>query len=119
MKAGELSSIAIRVHNVDAMTAFFSEAFGIEFAEVDTFGITSRFGAYGDLTIKLVPIRDEPNFDEFPVHQLGFVVDDVEAVVEIARKHGGKLEGEIVREENKVSAAVRDPDGNTIEMYSK
>lgn len=104
---------------MDAMTGFYSEAFGIEFHDVDTFGLASRFGEFGSVTLKFVPIRDEADFEGYPVHQLGLVHKDVERVIEIAVKYGGRLEGKILREGTKVSAAIRDPDGNTIELYSE
>lgn len=119
MSGPELSSIAIRVHNMDAMTAFYSEAFGIEFRDVDTFGLASKFGELGSVTLKFVPIRDEADFEGYPVHQLGLVHEDVERAIEVAVKYGGKLEGEVVRDGSKTSAAIRDPDGNTIELHSE
>jgi len=114
-----LASIAIRVHHMDAMTAFYSEAFGIPFKEVDTFGIRSRFGDLNGITLKFVPIREEADFENYPVHQLGFGVRDIQKVTEIVLKYGGKTEGEIIHNDGKVQVAVRDPDGNTIELYSK
>ena len=114
----KISSIAFRVHNMDAMLAFYSEAFGVEFREVDTYGIRSQFGDVNGITLKFVPIREGADFKNFPIHQPGFVVPDVEAVIAIALKHGGRQEGQILRGEGKVQAAVRDPDGNTIELYS-
>ena len=114
-----LSSIAIRVANLDSMLAFYSEAFRIRFREVDTYGIRSRFGELNGVTLKFVPIRDEADFKGYPVHQPGFVVPDVEAVIAIAVKHGGRQEGQTIRLDGKIQAAVRDPDGNTIELYSE
>jgi catechol 2,3-dioxygenase-like lactoylglutathione lyase family enzyme len=114
----KLSSIAFRVHNLDAMVAFYSEAFQTEFREVDTYGIRSRFGDVDGLTLKFVPIRESDDFRNFPIHQPGFIVPDVEAVIAIAIKHGGRQEGQTVHAEGKTQAAVRDPDGNTIELYS-
>ena len=114
-----ISSIALRVYNMDAMLAFYSEAFNIQFREVDTYGIRSQFGDMDGVTLKFVPIRDSDDFKSFPIHQPGFVVEDVEAVVALARQHGGRQEGRTLRVEGKVQAAVRDPDGNTIELYSE
>ena len=114
-----LSSIAIRVHHLGAMVNFYSEAFQIQFREVDTFGILSQFGEINGITLKFVPIRDSEDFDEYPVHQPGFVVSDVEAVLAMALRHGGRQEGEIIRTDGRIQAAVRDPDGNTIELYSE
>lgn len=114
-----LFSIAIRVSNVEAMSAFYSEAFGVEFRDVNTYGIRSQFGEVGGVLLKLVPIRDDADFQGFPVHQPGFVVPDVERVIDIAIKHGGRQEGRAIQVDGKLQAAIRDPDGNTIELYSE
>lgn len=114
----KISSIAFRVYNMDAMLAFYSEAFDIQFQEVDTYGIQSRFGDVDGITLKFVPIRESDDFKNFPIHQPGFVVPDVETVISLALKHGGRQEGQTVQAEGKTQAAVRDPDGNTIELYS-
>jgi predicted enzyme related to lactoylglutathione lyase len=114
-----ISSIAVRVHNMETMLNFYSEAFQVQFREVDTYGIRSQFGEMNGITLKFVPIRDDTDFKGFPVHQPGFVVKDVEAVVALAVKHGGRQEGQIIRSNGQIQAAVRDPDGNTIELYSE
>ena len=114
-----LSSIAIRVSNVEAMVAFYSEAFHIQFREVDTYGIRSLFGEVNGITFKLVPIRDDSDFKGYPIHQPGFVVPDVEAVIDLALKHGGRQESRLLHVDGKTQAAIRDPDGNTIELYSE
>lgn len=114
-----ISSVAMRVANIDAMLQFYSQAFGIKFHEVDTYGIHSQFGELNGITLKFVPIRDEADFKNFPVHQLGFTVADVEAVIALALQHGGREEGKVIRKGEKTEAAVRDPDGNTIELYSE
>jgi catechol 2,3-dioxygenase-like lactoylglutathione lyase family enzyme len=101
------------------MLSFYSEAFQIQFREVDTYGIRSQFGELDGITWKFVPIRDEADFKGFPVHQPGFVVRDVEAVIALAIKHGGRQEGPLIRSNGQMQAAVRDPDGNTIELYSE
>ena len=113
-----VSSIAIRVSDLDAMVSFYSEAFNIHFQEVNTFGLSSRFGEVGGVMIKLVPIRESEDFETYPIHQPGFVVEDVEAVIALAIKHGGRQEGGIIRNSEGIQAAIRDPDGNTIELYS-
>lgn len=115
----KISSIAIRTSNVEAMLAFYSEAFGVQFRQVDTYGISSQFGDLDGITLKLVPIRDDSDFKGFPVHQPGFVVPDVEAVIALVIKHGGRQESPIIRVKGKAQAAVRDPDGNTIELYAE
>ena len=114
-----ISSVAMRIANMEAMLGFYSQAFGVKFREVNTFGILSQFGEVDGITLKFVPIRDEADFKNYPVHQLGFVVSDVEAVIALALQHGGREEGTLIRREGRIEAAVRDPDGNTIELYSE
>lgn len=114
-----LKTIAVQVHNMDAMVAFYAEAFGAEFRPVDTMGLASQFGRVDDLLLKFVPLRQTADFDGFPSHQLGFEVDDVDAVIELATAHGGRAEGEVRRDGDAVQGALRDPDGNTLEVYSR
>ena len=114
-----LLSIAIRVADMKSMVAFYSEAFHVEFREVSTYGIRSQFGELNGITLKFVPIRDEADFQGYPVHQPGFVVANVEKIVEIAIKHGGRQEGRTIKSGGKMQAAIRDPDGNTIELYAE
>jgi catechol 2,3-dioxygenase-like lactoylglutathione lyase family enzyme len=114
-----ISSVATRVANMEAMLNFYSQAFGVKFHEVETYGIRSQFGEVNGITLKFVPIRDEADFKNYPVHQLGFIVPDVEAVIALALQHGGREEGKVIRNEGQTQAAVRDPDGNTIELYSE
>jgi len=109
----------MRVHNMDAMLAFYSQAFGIRFHEVVTGPFKSQFGEMGDLMLKIVPIRDGVDFDGFAVHQLGFTVSEIGSVIALAIQHGGRQEGEVSSKENGLHAAVRDPDGNTVELYSQ
>src|SRR5574339_145035 len=97
-----ISSLALRVHHMDAMLAFYSEAFHVQFREVDTYGIRSQFGEVNGITLKFVPIRDEADFKGYPIHQPGFVVADVEAVIALAIQHGGRQEGQTIRVDGKV-----------------
>lgn len=118
-RTATVTSVAYRVHHMPEMLAFYREAFGIEFREVDTGGLRSQFGAVGGVTLKFVPIRDAADFESFPVHQLGFEVHNVDAVVAAARKHGGRLQDQPVERDGRLHAAVRDPDGNTLELYGR
>lgn len=114
-----LSTVALRVHRMEQMVAFYTQAFGASFREVNTNGFKSQFGEVAGITLKLVPIRAAVDFEGYPVHQMGFTVSDVDAVIKLALKHGGRREGEVLRDGGRVMAAVRDPDGNTIELYSQ
>jgi catechol 2,3-dioxygenase-like lactoylglutathione lyase family enzyme len=114
----KLTTVAYRVHNQQAMVAFYTEAFGARFRVVDTGGIRSQFGEVAGLTLKFVPIRAAVDFENFPIHQPGFQVSDVDRIIAIAIKHGGRVQDQPVRGQGRVHASIRDPDGNTIELYS-
>lgn len=114
-----LTTVALRVHHLEAMADFYSQAFGFEFRDVETGPITSKFGEAGGITIKLVPLRDAADFEGFPSHQLGFAVADIDAVVELAQQCGGAFDSKVENPDGSVNhACVRDPDGNTVELYS-
>lgn len=117
--AASLTSVALRVSRMEAMEAFYREAFGARFRSVQTSGLASRFGEVGGLTLKLVPLREAPDFAGYPVHQLGFVVDDLDRVIQSALRHGGDVESEGRQVGGGRVAAVRDPDGNTLEVVQR
>lgn len=108
-----LRSIAIRCANIEKMRDFYTEAFGGRFQAVNAGNLHCWFGSVNGMTLKLVPLREKADFEGYPMHQLGFAVADVAATIELAVKHGGRREGEATDEQG----AVRDPDGNTIELY--
>ncbi len=116
----DLETIAVRVHDMDAMVAFYENAFGFSFEPVDTAGLASMFGTNGALTLKFVPLREWPDFEGFPSHQLGFAVDDWARVVDATSAHGGAMFGDVaVLPDGRMHLSVRDPDGNTLEIYGR
>jgi len=113
-----LMSVAIRVYRMEAMVDFYQEAFGVIFAPGRVGDLEVQFGFLGDVLLKLVPLASEQEADEFPVHQLGFEVEDLDAVLELALKYGGSILQEPVSRMHQWHAAIRDPDGNSLEVYS-
>ena len=115
-------SVAIQTCNMKAMEAFYSEAFGGTFKDAQVGPLKCRFGEVAGVQIKLVPLRKAADFEGYPTHQLGFSVGDIEMTVAAAKKHGGKLEGELASRNTghgiERIGCVRDPDGNTIELTS-
>lgn len=115
----KLTSVALRAHHLPAMEAFYAGAFGARFRDVRVGPLSCRFGALDGWTLKLVPLRDEADFVGFPVVQLGFEVEDIAAVVRLAEQHGGRREGAPRPVDDVIHGAVRDPDGNTIELRQR
>jgi catechol 2,3-dioxygenase-like lactoylglutathione lyase family enzyme len=112
-----LSSVALRVHRLPAMVAFYAEAVGFRFREVEANGTRSQFGTLAGVELKLVPIREAGEFERFPIHQLGFEVADVGAAVASALRHGGRVQDAPTKDGERVRASVRDPDGNSVELH--
>jgi catechol 2,3-dioxygenase-like lactoylglutathione lyase family enzyme len=115
--AVRMTTVALRVHHAERMERFYARAFGAVFESVQTGPITSRFARIDGITLKLVPIRQDADFTAFPIHQLGFRVPDVRRAVAVAVAEGGRLENSPMERDGEMHAAVRDPDGNTIELY--
>jgi len=112
-------SVAIKCHDLDKMLAFYTDAFGGDFRAVDAGGMTCHFGRVAGVTLKLVPGRDSADFEGYPSHQLGLQVRNIAAVVRAAERHGGRQEGDVARSADGAHGCVRDPDGNTIELYEE
>ena len=87
--------------------------------QVEIGGMVCWFGEAAGLTLKLVPLRADTDFEGYPVHQLGFEVDDVNVVIAAANRHGGRQDGATSHQGGLAYAVVRDPDGNTIELYER
>lgn len=117
--SGPLRSVAMRVRNLEAMESFYAAAFGVTFRSVRTGDIDSRFGDLDGITIKLVPIRDSTDFEGYPIHQLGLEVESLDRVVDIALRAGGARHGEMVTVDGVRQIAIRDPDGNLLELYER
>lgn len=114
-----LQSIAIRVHDLPAMCRFYAGVLGATFSEVEIApGLLAQFGRAGPLLIKLVPLRDAQDFEGFPVTQLGFAAADPVACRSRALELGGRAEGQPAGDGASYHCAVRDPDGNTLEIFA-
>ena len=116
--SASLISVAIRVYRLEAMVGFYQEAFGVQFEEKRVGDQAVYFGYLGDILLKLVPLSSEQDADEFPTHQLGVLVEDIDAVTELALKYGGRILQEPVLRMDQLHGAIRDPDGNSLELYA-
>ena len=99
-----LSTLAIQANRVDSMAAFYPQAFGFQFRNVDVHGLPCRFGERNGLELKLVPIRSSPDFDSFPIHQLGIEVDRIADVIALAERLGGRVQDPPIRDGDRLHA---------------
>jgi predicted enzyme related to lactoylglutathione lyase len=111
-----LISVALRSFRMEAMVAFYHEAFGIAFEPMAVGGMEVQMGRLGAFTLKLVPLSGAQERDEAPSHQLGFWVPDPEAVLSLSEKYGGGALGPQQIRDGQRHLAVLDPDGNPVEL---
>jgi catechol 2,3-dioxygenase-like lactoylglutathione lyase family enzyme len=71
------------------------------------------------ITIRIGTSYTDDGVPHSLVHQLRFVVDDLDHVIQAALRHGGEVESEARQVDGGRAAAVRDRDGNTLEVVQR
>jgi len=89
----KLRHIAINVDDLDAETEFYKNTFELE--EMGRAGTPDMGAVYlsdGTMNIALIKISDPdyPNYNPRGLNHFGWVVDDMDAAIENAVKHGSK-----------------------------
>lgn len=113
----ELSGFTIAVHHFDAMRAFYAAIFREEWEEVELApGIRILRMSLAGMTIQLCAASVAGVTAADFRHQLRFTVADLQAAIATGLAHGGQLHSEPVETADMRFAALRDPDGNTLEL---
>lgn len=114
-----IDKITIATGDTPKMAAFYAAVFGVELRPVEAMDTTIWVGGVDGVEFLLCPkivagiTARENNI------QLRFVVADVSATVAAAEAHGGCSLGDVVAHEGRAMGAIRDPDGNSIELVGK
>lgn len=108
----EIDKITIAVGSMDAMVEFYTKTFG---AVLEPAGPMRR-GRMGSLQLLFCPKEVAGVTAEQNTIQLRFVVGDLNATVRRASESGGCEIGERKTLGTARLAAIRDPDGNSIEL---
>lgn len=111
-----LDRITVATLNMKAMVKFYEKVFDASLQAKSAYGTTLYEGSLANLNLLLCPNEVAKVQAEQNRHQLRFIVTDVEETLRRAWDAGGSLEGDIVEDAGEKVAAVRDPDGNTIEF---
>lgn len=108
--------IVLRTPALDRLKVFF-ECLGLAFVpEKHGNGPPHFAGTLGDATLELYPLEGGvPQSDM----RLGFAVSDLAAVLAALKSSGTPILSEVRATPWGSRAVVRDPDGRTIELYSK
>lgn len=114
-----IARVTLAATNVPAMTHFYNEVFAAGLRPSPVGGVTMQLGRLAGLELLLCP-NDIAKVDAaLNRHMFRIVVDDVTSVVDRVRRSGGTVDGPPALSEGRRLAAVRDPDGNTIELVER
>jgi predicted enzyme related to lactoylglutathione lyase len=113
-----IDKITIATGETEKMAAFYAAVFGAELREVPAYGTGIWVGKLGSLEVMLCPKVVAGITAKENTIQLRFVVPDVQAAMTKAGEHGGMALGEPFPHAGRVMGAIRDPDGNSIELIS-
>ena len=114
-----VTGITIAVTNAEAMFRFYTEVFGAKL-EPKSFGdFTMYAGMLGELRLTLCPRELAGISAEQNRHQLSIAIDDVREAYNRALAGGGSSINAPMQRGVVCSAAIRDPDGNSIEITGR
>lgn len=101
---------------MSAMVDFYQSVFQAEFQPVEAYGAMLFRGKIAGMDFLLCPQELAGIHAEQNRFQLKFQVRDLQQVIDLALTNGGSLMGAPVQNGGTKAAAVRDPDGNSIEF---
>ena len=110
----KIQGITMSITNMKPMLEFYINVFNMTFVEKKINGTYLYSTTWNDLDLLFCPAeltRVQANQNR---HQIDVIVDDIQAVINIALNYGGELMGKIVENENSKSVGIFDPDGNSI-----
>lgn len=116
-RAIRLTQITLAAFDVHEMVHFYSAVFDCDFQEFEAFGAKLYKGSLADFDLLICPNRIAGIQAEQNRHQLKFSVRNIVRTMEFALEAGGTVLNEITEDHQGFRiAAVRDPDGNTLEF---
>jgi catechol 2,3-dioxygenase-like lactoylglutathione lyase family enzyme len=114
-----IDKITIAVDSMERMVAFYSTVLGIEFSERELFERKLYGGRFGDIELLFCP-KDlagvEANVNTI---QVRFIVSDLNAAFAQGVNHGGVTISKPEMMNGQRHAALRDPDGNSLELKER
>ena len=111
-----IDKVTIATGDTPKMAAFYAAVFGAELSPLEAMGTTIWVGALGGVELLLCPKIVAGITARENTIQLRIVVADVPGAVAAAQQHGGCSLGDVFVHEGRAMGAIRDPDGNSIEV---
>lgn len=115
-----LDRITIAVGEQERMVRFYGQLFQTTFTAIDCGSFSLHRGKVGDgLELQFCPKAVAGIGATQNIHQLRFVVPDLGRCLAAAVDAGGVLLGDVTSEGGRRCAALRDPDGNSLELIAE
>lgn len=114
MKPYKLLKITIACSDLLKMKAFYSNVFNEPFIKHEMPGFTIFTAKIGEINFLFCPNQIAGVIAEQNRHQFDYIVENLDSVIELCKKNGGQVYGEVQRSLEEKSATIIDPDGNTI-----
>ena len=112
-----LTQITLAAFDVHEMVHFYSAVFDCDFQEFEAFGEKLYKGNMAGFDLLICPSHIAGIQAEQNRHQLKFSVRNIERTMDGALEAGGTVLNEVTEDHQGFRiAAVRDPDGNSIEF---
>jgi predicted enzyme related to lactoylglutathione lyase len=114
----QLARITVATTRMNAMVRFYNEVFHARMKEVDIGGVSMQMGYVAGLELLLCPNDVSKVKADLNRHMLRVRVGDFDEVLKRVRGSGGTVDAAPVMMSGERIVAVRDPDGNTIEIVT-
>lgn len=110
----KIAGLTIAITKMEEMLRFYSKTFNISFSAIEMYGSKLYSGEWGELKLLFCPAEIAQNKAVQNRHQFDIEILDIQKIIEITKKYGGTLMGEMVEDDFSKSIGIYDPDKNSI-----
>ena len=110
----QIEGMTMAITNMKEMVDFYTNIFNLQFEEKEMYGTKLYAGIWGGLKLLFCPAEIAGNTAKQNRHQFDIIVPDLQQLIELTTKHGGKPMSAIVENEHFWSVGIYDPDENSI-----
>jgi predicted enzyme related to lactoylglutathione lyase len=114
----QLARITVATTRMSAMVRFYNDVFHARMKEVEIGGVTMHLGYVAGVELLLCPNDVSKVKADLNRHMLRLRVGDFDAALKRVQGSGGTVDAAPVLMSGERVVAVRDPDGNTIELVT-
>jgi catechol 2,3-dioxygenase-like lactoylglutathione lyase family enzyme len=114
----QLARVTVATTRMPAMVRFYNEVFHARMKETDIGGVVMHIGYVAGVELLLCPNDISKVKADLNRHMLRVRVGDFDDVLKRVRGNGGTVDAAPVMMSGERIVAIRDPDGNTIEIVT-